>query len=217
MEKYLFKLSNEIIEAYNASNEFELRNSAKELNKLIKRTPTLFTKNKHPLLVFIAMYRALGVGVLEGSESLLTGYYCMMRSFLEKEGIEKIEAAMYGFLFMDANMGILQVILGDKMGDPQAAQHILFQQLSVLYVTFNNKTALVKLSDSTSCCLSNRKKMYEDIANFNVPTLLILDVENRMKKFCNNLEEDMRDKEEREFDKFLGEFDVDKFLNEPDV
>lgn len=217
MEKYLFKLSNEIIEAYNASNELELRNSAKELNKLIKRTPTLFTKNKHPLLVFIALYRALGVGVLEGSESLLTGYYCMMRSFLEKEGIEKIEAAMYGFLFMDANMGILQVILGDKMGDPQAAQHILFQQLSVLYVTFNNKTALVKLGDSTSWCLSNRKKMYEDIANFNVPTLLILDVENRMKKFCNNLEEDMRDKEEREFDKFLGEFDVDKFINEPDV
>lgn len=185
----------EVLNAYESGNELKMIGSAFELSKLIHRHPALFIRNDHPLIVFVALYRSLKIGGIHGAESLFTTYYCMLRSFLEKRDVEKIEAAMYGFLFLDSNMGLLQLILFEKIQNMETVRQILYQHLSLFYMIFQNKITSVVLDTSTSSLLTNRIKMYNDVVLFNLDESQFPLAELTMERFCNNIRKELQEKD----------------------
>lgn len=195
MNNSLEYYAKEVLNAYESGNELKMISSAYELSKLIHRHPALFIRNDHPLIVFVALYRSLKIGGIHGAESLFTTYYCMLRSFLEKRDVEKIEAAMYGFLFLDSNMGLLQLILCEKVQNMGTVRQILYQHLSLFYMIFHNKITSVVLDTSTSSLLTNRIKMYNDVVRFNLDESQFPLAELTMERFCKNIREELQEKD----------------------
>lgn len=195
MNNLLVNCAKEVLEAYNSGVESRLVNCTFELNKIIHRHPRFFVRNDHPLIVFIALYRSLKIGGLKGADSIFTAYYCMLRSLRESSNIEKIESAMYGFLFLDSNIGLLQLVLLEKIQNPETVQKILYQQLSLSYVLFKDSINSIELDTQTSSLLANRMKMYNDIVRFNLNFSQMQNAENTIEKLCDSIKEELEEKE----------------------
>lgn len=202
MEEDIILCSKDVLNAYNLGSIEMIKKSAEALENLVIKYSGSFTNVKYPLLVFTALYRVISLGHCNKIDVILTAYYCMLKSYKEKENIEKVETAMYGFLFIDSNMPLLQLLLLKRIKNVSDAQSILLHQLALFYSTMESYTYHIELDYSTSLLLKNRKKIYSDILNINLDLIPIDRLNAFANWFCNNVEFELLANELKKFSNF---------------